>query len=133
MQYFEGPNGFPTLASLFSFFNSKVNGPFALELFEIEVDVVTASKDMEFAIANSVHQWDKLDQDLASHRFPRLRQVNVAVRATLLNPSIKRMEVEKTMTEIFQNKLSRLHSSPSVAVIFRLEVRSDWECDLKNS
>ena len=127
MQYCVGFGGFPTLAPLFAFFNPQANGPFALELFEIDVEVVTTDKDMQYAITDSVHQWDKLDQDLASHRFPRLRQVNVAIHASVLHRSIKPMEVKKKMTKIFQNKLSHLHCSPSVAVIFKLMVRNHWD------
>jgi len=70
-------NNPPPLLSLLSFFNSQANGLLALELFEISVKLVTDSTRLEYVITNSVHRWDKLDQNLASDRFPHLRQVNV--------------------------------------------------------
>lgn len=82
---------------------------------------------MEHAVTDSVHHWDKLNQDLASKKFPHLREVNVSVHAILLHLKEKqRAQVEQKMMESFQEKLACLHSSPLVTVNVRLVVRNDW-------
>ena len=98
-----------------------------MEVFEIDLSVVTDTKGMEHAVTDSVHQWDKLDRDLASNRFPHLREVRVSVHATLLHLNEKqRAQVEQKMIESLQGKLFRLHSSPLVTVDVRLVVRNGW-------
>jgi hypothetical protein len=99
----------------------------ALEVFEIDLTVLVDTKGMEHAVTDSVHQWDKLDRDLASNKFPHLREVAVSVHATLLHLDEKqRVDVEQKMMENFRGKLVRLHGSPLVAVNVKLVVRNDW-------
>ena len=130
-QYYDGQGGFPPLAPLFAFFDLQTNSPLALELFEIdfEIDVIAAAytEGMEHAVTDLVRPWDKLDQDLASNRFPHLREVSVSVRVLLLHINEKqRVQVEQKIMEGFQYQLPRLRSSPLVAVRIKVVVENDW-------
>ena len=126
-QYYDGFGGIPPLAPLFAFFDRQTNSTLALEVFEIDLTVLIDTQGMEHAVTDSVHQWDKLDRDLTSNRFPHLREVSVSVHATLLHLNEKqRVKVEQKMMDSFQGKLVRLHSSPLVTVNVRLVVRNDW-------
>ena len=98
-----------------------------MELFEIDLVVVIDTKGMEHAVTDSVHQWDKLDQDLTSEMFPNLREVNVSIHTTFLHLKEKQQaQVEQQMMESFKCQLARLRSSPQITVNVNLVVRNDW-------
>ncbi|KIM40917.1 hypothetical protein M413DRAFT_155981 [Hebeloma cylindrosporum] len=126
-------NGFSPLAPLFAFFDSHQtnNRPWTLEVFELDLTTIIDTKGMARAVTDSVHQWDKLDQDLTSSRFPHLREVNISVDVAVININeMDRLRAAQDMLVNLQRQLARLSSSPIVAVNIEWDVRDnldDWD------